>query len=308
MFIARTAVTGASAPKLARLSVEYSLTEHCNINCRACAHASPVLPEKFADLASFVRDFEALGQAFHSRELRIVGGEPLLHPDLLQFLAEGRRIGIADSIVVYTNGVLLHQVPDDFWRLIDELRVSVYPGVRRRLNDAACAKLCEANGVRLQFERYQTFGQTLLGKRIDDRRLVQAIYRSCRTATECHTVHEGRFYKCPMAAIMGAWLALRKIAFESPAGDGVLLHGNPTLRTDLERYLGDRVPLAACAYCLGSSGEAVPHRQLDRAGCAAWLEEDGQPLIDAVRLYLLGPPPGLRSTVRRLRNMVRDWT
>jgi organic radical activating enzyme len=292
--------------KRTSLSVEYSLTEHCNIRCHACTHASPMLPEKFADPAAFVRDFEALAAVFHSSELRIVGGEPLLHPELLRILAEARRIGIADSIVVYTNGVLLHRVPEQFWRLIDELRVSVYPGVRRRLDDEACARLCDLHGVRLHFERYQTFDQTLIGKRIDDRRLVEAIYRSCHTATECHTVHEGRFYKCPMAPIMGSWLALRKIAFENAASDGVALHGNPTLRSDLDRYLGDPAPLAACSYCLGSSGPAVPHRQLNRAGCADWLEEDGQPLIDDVRLRLLGPP-GLRSTLRRLSDVVKSW-
>ena len=299
-------MTGAPTTKLTRQSVEYSLTEHCNISCHACAHASPVLPEKFADLASFTSDFEALSGAFHSRELRIVGGEPLLHPELPRFLAEARRIGIADSIVVYTNGVLLHQMQDDFWHAIDELRISIYPGVRRRLDEEECARRCAAYGVRLHLERYQTFGQTLIGKRIEDRGLVRAIYRACHTATECHTVHEGRFYKCPMAPIMGSWLALQKIAFDSPASDGVALHGNPTLRADLERYLGDPRPLAACAYCLGSSGEAVPHRQLDRKGCEAWLEEDGQPLIDAVRLQLMGPP-GVRSTMRRLRDMVKSW-
>ena len=133
-----------------------------------------MLPEKFADPAAFVRDFEALATVFHSRELRIVGGEPLLHPDLPRFLAEARRIGIADSIVVYTNGVLLHRVPEQFWRLIDELRVSVYPGIRRRLDDEACARLCDLHGVRLHFERYQTFGQTLIGKHIEDRRLDNA--------------------------------------------------------------------------------------------------------------------------------------
>jgi hypothetical protein len=298
-------VTGAAANKLARLSVEYSLTEHCNISCHACAHASPLLPEKFADLAAFTRDFEALGQAFHSRELRIVGGEPLLHPDLLAFLEEARRIAVADSIVVYTNGVLLHRMPDAFWRLIDGLRISIYPGVRRRLDDEECARLCREHGVMLRLQPYETFGQTLIGKRIEDRGLVTAIYRACHTATECHTVHDGRFYKCPMAPVMGAWLALRKIDYQGPASDSVALHDNPALRVDLERYLGDRAPLAACSYCLGSSGAAVPHRQLDRAGCSAWLEEDGQPLIDAVRDHLLGPP-GLRSTMRRLRGMLKE--
>lgn len=298
-------MTSASTKKLTRLSVEYSLTEHCNISCHACAHASPLLPEKFADIAAFARDFEALAKVLHTRELRIVGGEPLLHPELLQFLSEARRIGIADSIVIYTNGVLLHQVPDDFWRLIDELRISAYPGVRRRLDDEACARLCESHGVKLRIEHFKTFSQTLIGKRMEDRKLVKAIYRACHTATECHTVHDGRFYKCPMAPIMASWLALRQIDFESPATDGVALHDNPTLHRDLERYLDSTAPLAACSYCLGSSGEAVPHRQLDRAGCAAWVNEDSQASIDAVEERLMARNP--RSTMQRVRGLLKGW-
>jgi GTP 3',8-cyclase len=299
-----TGVPGASAPKLQRLSVEYSLTEHCNISCHACAHASPLLAKKFATLADFSRDFAALADVFHSRELRMVGGEPLLHPELLDFLREGRRIGIADTIVVFTNGVLLHRMPDDFWRLIDKLHVSVYPGVRRRLDDEDCERLCRRHGVELRIERFRTFDQTLVNKRIDDAKLVSAIYRACHTATECHTVHGGRFYKCPMAPIMSSWLALHQIDFASPAGDGVALHDNPAMRRDLERYLGDAAPLAACSYCLGSSGQAVPHRQLDNAGCAAWLAEDDQALIDDVARRLL-PPRGLRSTLRGVKELLK---
>lgn len=297
-------MTGAATDKLTRLSVEYSLTEHCNISCHACAHASPLLPEKFASLADFTRDFEALGAAFHSRELRIVGGEPLLHPELLGFLHAARRIGIADAVVVYTNGVLLHRMTDDFWRAIDELRISIYPGVHRRLDEDDCRRVAATHGVRLLFERYETFSQTLIGKRIEDPRLVQAIYGACRTATECHTVHDGRFYKCPMAPVMRGWLALHGTRFDSPPGDGVALHGNAELRESLARYLDDRTPLAACAWCLGSSGELVPHRQLNRAGCRAWLESDDQALIDAVRLSLT-PETGVRRMARFVKAALR---
>ena len=299
-------MTGAFVPKLHRLSVEYSLTEHCNISCHACAHASPLLPQKFADLGSFARDFEALAAALHISELRIVGGEPLLHPRLLEFLTEARRIGIADSIVVYTNGVLLHLMTPDFWRLIDVLRISAYPGVRRRLDDDACARLCREHDVTLTVEHFRTFSQTLVGKRIEDPKLVRAIYRACHTATECHTVHEGRFYKCPMAPIMASWLGLHGMPFASPPGDGVALHDNPALRRDLAAYLDDPKPLAACSYCLGSSGQAVPHRQLDRAGCATWLEEDGQALIDDVARRVL-PARGLRSTLRHVKERLKSW-
>jgi len=107
--------------KIHRRSVEYNLTEHCNLRCRGCGHASPLLPEKFASLAAFRADLEALAEAFHSDELRIVGGEPLLHPQLLDFLREARRINVADRIVLYTNGVLLYKASVELWQLVDEI-------------------------------------------------------------------------------------------------------------------------------------------------------------------------------------------
>lgn len=296
-------MTRRPVTKLTRPNVEYSLTEHCNIRCYACAHASPLLPEKLASLEGFSRDLERLGTVFHARQLRLVGGEPLMHPDLLRFLAEARRIAIADTIVVYTNGVLLHRMPEAFWQLTDALHVSAYPGVRRRLGDEECARLCRLHDVELHIEPIATFDQTLVGRRIEDPRLVSAIYRACRTTT-CHTVHEGRFYKCPMAPIMAGWLGLRNIDFASPPSDFVALHDNPSLRADLERYLASREPLAACSHCLGTSGAAVPHRQVDRAGCAAWIEEDSQPLIDDVARRLL--PHDRPSALRTLTGLMKS--
>ena len=48
--------------KIHRRSVEYNLTEHCNLRCRGCGHASPLFPEKFASLATFREDLEALAR------------------------------------------------------------------------------------------------------------------------------------------------------------------------------------------------------------------------------------------------------
>lgn len=276
----------ASEGIVTSVTVEYNLTDHCNLKCYACDHASPLLPPRFARLEDFVSDFEALAGAFHSEELRLVGGEPLLHPDLALFLEEGRRIGVADSIVVYTNGVLLHEMPEAFWTLIDQLHVSAYPGVRRRLDDEACAKMCRKHGVKLQIDHVERFYKCLLSRPIADERLVGAIFQACEAANVCLTVQDGRFYKCSAAAIIKPWLALHEVDFENRASDGVALHANPNLRGDLKHYLDSRAPLAACTYCLGTSGSPRAHRQVDRAGCAKWLKEDDAEEIQAVRQRL----------------------
>jgi MoaA/NifB/PqqE/SkfB family radical SAM enzyme len=275
----------AATTKLTRLSVEYNLTEHCNLTCYACDHASPLLPKKFASVDEFSRDFTALAQVFHSKQLRLLGGEPLLHPQLLEFLTEARRIRVADEIVLITNGVLLHEAPDKLWKLINELWVSAYPGVRRRLNDADCAEICETHDVRFHLMRVESFNRTIINNRIDDSKLVKTIFRNCKLAGEisCHTVHEGRFYKCAIAPFMGPRLALRGITFDNRETDGVSLHNNPKLYEDLDRCLNGSTPLAACSYCLGSLGPMVPHRQLNRHGRSRWLEEDNQADVEALR-------------------------
>ena len=62
-------------------------------------------------------------------------------------------------------------------------------------------------------------------------------------------------------------------AFTENARDFVRLD-DPALPESLASYLVDERPLAACAFCLGSSGPALPNRQLNRRGVAAALEED----------------------------------
>ena len=278
--------------KLKRLSVEFNLGEHCNLSCYNCDHASPLLPTKYATVEGFTRDLEALAEVFHSEQFRIVGGEPLMHPQLLDFLSELRRIKIADATVVITNGVLLGKVPNTFWTLIDQLWISVYPGIKLGLSIEECQSLCKTHGVFLRVDEVGRFQKTLLNSRIEDPELVAMVFRECGMAGEysCNTIHEGRLYRCSIAPFMAPRLALQGIAFENRSIDGVELHDNPQLYEDVERCLFGQTPLAACDYCLGTSAPWTPHRQLNLRGRAEWQKEDSRPVIEEVSARLLGRP------------------
>jgi hypothetical protein len=56
--------------------------------------------------------------------------------------------------------------------------------------------------------------------------------------------------------------------------DGVKIHGNPSLKTQLGGYLADSAPLAACRGCLGTSGKALVAKQLNKEGAEKELLED----------------------------------
>jgi hypothetical protein len=265
--------------KLRVSAVEYNLTEHCNLSCYQCDHASPLVAKKFASLTEFERDMRALSQAVDLGELRLVGGEPLLHPQLLDFMRITREGGIAERIKVYTNGVLLHTMPDEFWAETDVLWISTYPGVRRRLSDEAIAAKCAEHGVVLDLRPVITeFNRTCINNPVEDENLVRRIFRQCKMANEyeCFAIYEGMFFRCSVAPFTQKRLALAGIEFPGPEVDGIPIHGNPHLAEEIEGRLKSNEPLKACTYCLGSSGPMIGHRQMNRQACKAWVEEDNR--------------------------------
>lgn len=268
---------------LERPSVEYNLTDHCNLSCTACARGSPLLDEKLSSVEQFAEELRAVAGALHCDEMRIGGGEPLLHPRLLDFLRVARESGVADEVVLLTNGVLLHQAPEELWQLIDGMWLSLYPGVRIRIPIAECERLAQKHAVKLSVRRADEFAHILLNQRNEDEEAVGLIYRTCKAAREwsCHTVHDGRFYKCSTAPFTGERIRRLGGRFEENARDFVRLD-QPSLPQALVSYLADERPLAACAFCLGSSGPSLPNRQLNKQALAASAVEDHRATVALV--------------------------
>jgi organic radical activating enzyme len=259
---------GPYIPKIVQRAADYNLTEHCNLRCAGCDHSSPLLPKKFADVAQFQRDLAVLAQVMHLGELKLLGGEPLLHPDLPEFLRCARTSGLADEITLVTNGLLLHRCDPATFELIDRLWVSLYPGIKLRVGVRELKSLARRYSFKLELRRSDTFQTTTINSRHQDAALVRRIFTRCALAHawSCHTVHEGYYFKCPPAPFLTARLALRGDLVLNRDLDGVRIHGNPRLREELEAYLRDEEPLEACYYCLGSSGRSFAHRQLSREG------------------------------------------
>jgi sulfatase maturation enzyme AslB (radical SAM superfamily) len=113
--------------KVATRSLEAHIVDHCNLRCAACCSLSPHLPRWNVDPGDLVGELALAKRAVAPTWFKLVGGEPLLHPRLLECIEAGRASGIAQIVSVTTNGFLLPRQPVDFWRLIDALTISVAP-------------------------------------------------------------------------------------------------------------------------------------------------------------------------------------
>lgn len=271
--------------RLAVKSLEAPLTQHCNLRCAACDHASPFQPKSFLDVRGLARDLDVLSRAMRADEFRLVGGEPLQHPELLSIIELVRKTRIAKRIVVFTNGMLLHKMDRRFWQGVDKITLSIYPGVSLPLPLAEIEDLCREHDVTFEPRPINKFRVALVNNRIDDPALVRTIYRECKTAHhwKCYTVFNGYFYKCSKASVMRDRLLQLGIVEKHSPIDGVDLRSRWRLKSRLRAYLDSQEPLASCQACLGTSGPLIPHHQLNASALRAAAAEDHSALIDQLR-------------------------
>jgi hypothetical protein len=83
--------------------------------------------------------------------------------------------------------------------------------------------------------------------------LVRRIYNTCKVAHDwrCHTIVDGRFYKCPQACSLPRMLGAQSDA----DADSVDLTDPSGLFERLMAYLESPEPLRSCRHCLGTVGK-----------------------------------------------------
>jgi hypothetical protein len=257
----------------ARLHVEafeLHVVEHCNLRCAHCCNMSPYLDQRFLSVDDVAQQCTMMAQHLAVDVFKIMGGEPLLHPQITDVLHAIRKSGISDVIRLFTNGLLLARMDDAFWQALDQLTISSYASapVKPQLLDEYRDKARRFDVV-LNVKPVDQFSQVMAGARRDDAAAVQRTYDACWLRDRCLIVRNGRFFKCTRAAYFAEYQARIAVAGPHPdpaavvAADGIPVDA-PDLDTRLYEYMNAKAPLESCRYCLGSSGPLVPHTQLTR--------------------------------------------
>jgi len=78
------------------------VTDQCNLDCAYCTEYDNSKPHpSLADLTAWLTKIRDLG----TLRVALVGGEPLMHPDIVEVVRVARRLGLSTSLT--TNGFLL---------------------------------------------------------------------------------------------------------------------------------------------------------------------------------------------------------
>jgi uncharacterized Fe-S cluster-containing radical SAM superfamily protein len=254
-------------------SLEAHVVDHCNLMCAECCSLSPLLPRWFASPQDLAADLDAAAGLLAPSVFKIVGGEPTLHPELVELVRIAKAAKIAPSVSVTTNGLLLDRMPDALWQHVDALTISLYPQPALSSSSMATIKAqAERFDVKLNWKKQDEFvrmnRQAVQGVCDDDdaeRRRTQRIYDACWLRERCHILRDGRFFTCTRSPHFHSWFRSRGSPNDEGSDfnvDGLTLAGRSV--DDVVAYLKRPEPLKACAHCHGGSAPMGPHRQMTR--------------------------------------------
>ena len=177
--------------------LEFHVADHCNLNCRACEHYCGLVKDpKFTFFPKFAQDFERLHNFIDDIDMiRILGGEPLLNPEISEYVKISRRLYPHANVYVVTNAILLPKMPDDFFNTVREndaiIFISFYPPMQSKMPEIQ--RLLTEKRVKFgisQLATEFTIKQTL--RRHDH---AQEIFLQCVQAN-CHNLYEGKIAAC----------------------------------------------------------------------------------------------------------------
>jgi MoaA/NifB/PqqE/SkfB family radical SAM enzyme len=198
-----------------KLYFEIHLTEHCNLDCAGCSHFSPIAQEAYLDPAAFDRDMERLAQITDKKlaYIKLLGGEPLLHPECHQFMYIARKHFDKTAIILLTNGILLTKQTQLFWKSAKDnnvwIAISRYP---ISLDIDAIRDLSKEYGVPCGYFKPDAGicdfaadikdNQTMYKFRLDlqGRQNTNRPFLRCNWFNNCFTLRDGKLYTCFMIA------------------------------------------------------------------------------------------------------------
>jgi organic radical activating enzyme len=105
--------------KTKQIRLEVLLAAHCNLKCRYCARFSCIADKEFYEFDQIVKDLRTLKKnKLNVTCLSLSGGEPLLHPRIIDICKTIRLLFPKVAISIFTNGKDIRHMSEQFWRTL----------------------------------------------------------------------------------------------------------------------------------------------------------------------------------------------
>jgi len=225
------------------MHLEFHLADHCNLNCVGCTHFSNISQQNFVDARMLENRFDRLNKLIgYIYDIRILGGEPLLHPDIIDILKITRKKFPFSKIELYTNGLLLDKMSKDFFITCKQNKIGIYVSkyhvIENKINkikdllSSYKVKYCISPAI-------INFSANLSPNGNLDKNL---IFKNCKEK-DCTILKEDKIYLCPISAYIDKYNKYFNKNIAEPKGINIFSNSSK----EIFNYL--KTPEETCRYC-----------------------------------------------------------
>lgn len=232
--------------------LEIHIADHCNLNCAGCSHFSPLAKHELVSVEEFRRDFERLGEILkHScNEIHLLGGEPLLHPDIITLMKIARKNFTHGRILIVTNGILLAQKEENFWQECNNnniiISITHYP---IKLEEEKIRSLAKKFDVKFEWYASNDSKSFFSKMPIDlsGKGSIARNFAACHIANLCVQLSHGRLYCCPFIPYVHFFSEYFSQDIDITEEDSIDIYQEGLNEDAILQRLSK--PFSACRYC-----------------------------------------------------------
>ena len=188
--------------------LEIYLTNGCNLKCRFCSHFNPYR-KGIVPTESLIGSMETWSKKVSPKKFGILGGEPLLHPELDSIVRKARECWSQARLILTTNGLLLPKRGTALLDMLLETRTEVLLSEHLTDQEGITAfekgkQMLEEAGVPTviipsasRWKEYYLFSED--GKPLPYNSRPEATWTMCGPNT-CFNLTDNKLYRCSILA------------------------------------------------------------------------------------------------------------
>ena len=240
--------------------LETNITTYCQNKCVSCNHMMPLV-EYPAHVAPEIieRDLAILSPFVHSDAYAILGGEPTMHPAIMDIIRIVKRSGITDKVLCATNGQSMRHLPNAFYRELDHLAVTPYKIDAEE--KAYISDKCREFNLSLEWH-FVGFTRSFYRNKHNPEYAAQK-YKNCWFLHNRSVIDNGYLYRCCTSPFIPFFLLGK-----TKEADGLCLDG--ITEQKIIDYMGQPETPEICYVCGSNNDPQIGWRETTRE---KWLED-----------------------------------
>lgn len=198
--------------KTRQVRLEVLLAAHCNLKCRYCARFSCIADKEFYEFDQLAKDLKTLKKnKLNVICLTLSGGEPLLHPRILDILQMSRMLFHRVELAIFTNGKDIARMSERFWKTLLMCNVTIIftKYDLSGIDYSEIIRLCKKHGIRyynvceVAREIIVAGRSEMAANRLNPNGSIENYKRNKMGCLEdCPTMFKGHIYQCGKVAFI----------------------------------------------------------------------------------------------------------